>query len=574
MSRGPVWIVRLALRLYPACFRERYADDMEQQFLDVWQEQPSAGRRWMFLIRTLVNLTLSGFAEQRHSSLDGTAIRETATRQTRGGLVLGFLYDTRHAARLLRREPAFSLLLIFTLAIGIGANVAVFSVVNGVLLKPLPFAESDRLVAVWGRFDPESGFNFPQFPLSNPEFLDYQQQSHALEDVAAWERPSVTVGGGGSGDPERVPAAAVSGNFFSVLRVTPAIGRTFTKEEDGPNGARVAILSSGYWHSRFGGDPSIVGRSVLVNRLPTTIVGVMPDGFAFPTVATRIWFPLAIDPANPGSRKGHGIQAIGRLGPGVSFETARAELQTIMAAWKARYPDIHTGHYLFIRPMLEEVAGSVRPALVALLGATGFVLLIVCANVANLMLVRGEARTREMAIRGALGARRGRLLRLTLLESGVLAVCGGALGLALAEVGVRVLLSLDPASIPRVGEVGIDGRMLLFAVLVSLASAVLAGLLPAVRGASPVLQGTLRDTSRTATAGAGRQLLRRSLVTLEVALCVVLVLGAALMLRSFARLTSVDPGFRPEGLIMANVSLPSAAYADAARVEAFYSSLM
>ena len=460
-----------------------------------------------------------------------------------------------------------------TMAVGIGANVAVFSVVDGVLLKPLPFAQSDRLVAIWGRFDPESGFTFPQFPLSNPEFVDYRQEAHALEDVAAWSRQSVTVGGPGA-EPERVVAASVSANLFSLLRVSPSAGRTFTDEEDRPKAPPVAVLSTGYWRSHFAGDPTVVGRTVLMNGVPTTIVGIMPEGFAFPGTTTRIWIPLGIDPANPGNRQGHSIRAIGRLAPGASIETARAELRTIMSAWKARYPAIHTGHYLFVRPMLEEVSGSIRPALVALLGATGFVLLIVCANVANLMLARGESRTREMAIRGALGAQRGRLLRLTLLESGILAIVGGALGLVLAAIGVRFLLTLDPAGIPRASEVGLDGRMLGFTLLVTLVSAMLSGLVPAVRGASPALQGTLRDTNLTATTGVGRQLIRRSLVTLEVALCVVLVLGAALMLRSFARLLSVDPGFRPSNVMMAGVSLPDRAYANPARVEAFYSGLM
>jgi putative ABC transport system permease protein len=481
--------------------------------------------------------------------------------------------DIRHAVRMARRQPAFSLLVILTLGVGIGANAAVFSVVNSVLLKPLPFPASDRLVAVWGRFDPESGFNFPRFPLSPPEFVDYRGQSRALEDISAWSRNEITVGGPGA-EPERVTAAAVSANMLSLLRVAPALGRGFTSDEDRPGGAPVALLGNTYWQARFGGDPSIVGRTVPMNGVQTTIVGIMPPGFTYPGATTRIWVPIQIDPRNPGSRQSHSIRAVGRLAPAASLDTARAELQTIMAAWKAQYPDIHTGHYLFIRPLLDDVAGSVRPALVALLAATGFVLLIVCANVASLLLARAEARTREMAIRGALGAGRAGLVRLTLIESGVLALAGGLLGVALAQVAVRALLQVDPSSIPRSTEIGVDVRMLTFATALSLASALLFGLVPALRGASPALQETLRESSQSTTAGVGRQLARKSLVAIEVALGIVLVLGATLMVRSFDRLLSVEPGFQPSGVLMANVDLPVASYKDDLRVETFYDTLL
>jgi putative ABC transport system permease protein len=481
--------------------------------------------------------------------------------------------DVRYAVRTLRRQPAFSLFVILTLAVGIGANVAVFSVVNGVLLKPLPFPASDRLVSVWGRFDPESGFNFPQFALSNPEFVDYRQQSRALEDISAWRRQAITVGGPGA-DPERVAAAAVTANMLSVLRVMPALGRGFTEDEDRPGGTPVALLGYSYWRARFGGDRSIVGRTVPMNGVATTIIGIMPPGFTYPDATTQIWVPLKIDPKNPGNRKGHSIRAVGRLASSASFDGAQAELRTIMAAWKAQYPDIHTGHYLFIRPLLDDVAGSVRPALIALIAATGFVLLIVCANVASLLLARAEARTREMAIRGALGAGRARLVRQTLVESSLFALIGGVLGVALAYIGVHALLRIDPSSIPRAAEIAVDARMLAFAAVLSLASALLFGLVPALRGASPALQDTLRESSQSMTAGVGRQLARKGLVAMEVALGVVLVLGATLMLRSFDRLLSVDPGFQASGVLMANIDLPVTSYKDDARVEAFYAAIL
>jgi putative ABC transport system permease protein len=409
--------------------------------------------------------------------------------------------------------------------------------------------------------------------LSNPEFVDYRQQTRALEDISAWSREEITVGGSGM-EAERIRAAAVTANLFSLLRVTPALGRGFTMAEDRPGGGPVAVLSYSYWRTRFGGDRSVIGRTVPMNGVATTVVGIMPPRFTYPDTATDIWVPIQIDPKNPGNRKGHGIRAVGRLAASVSLDQARAELRTLMAAWKAQYPDIHTGHYLFIRPLIDDVAGSVRPALVALFAATAFVLLIVCANVASLLLARAEARTREMAIRGALGAGRARLVRLALIESGVFALIGGLLGVVLAAVGVRALLQIDPSTLPRATEVGVDARMLAFAAFLSLASALLFGLVPALRGASPALESTLRESNQSTTAGMGRQLARKGLVAIEVALGVVLVLGATLMLRSFDRLLAIEPGFQASGVLTANIALPANSYKDDARVEAFYAGLM
>jgi predicted permease len=462
---------------------------------------------------------------------------------------------------------------VLTLAIGIGANSAVFSVVNGVLLKPLPFEDSDRLVAIWGRFDPASGFDFPQFVLSNPEYVDYRNHSRAVNEMAAYALRSVTVGGAGA-DPQRVPTAAVTASFFPLLRTQPAKGRAFTAEEDSPAGPAVVVLSHGYWQSRFGGDPSIVGRAIPLNGVPAEIIGVMPRTFAYPRQDTQLWVPMRIDAANPGNRKGHGTRAIGRLAPGVDLPAARAELQVLMNDWKARFPDIHTGHYLFIRPLLEDVSGTIRPALMLLLAATGFVLMIVCANIASVVLARGEARIREMAIRGALGAERRRLIRLSLVESGILAAVAGALGLALGFAGLRALIALDPSSLPRSSEVGLDIWMVAFAAVASVLSAALFGLMPALRGARADLQSTLRGSTQSTTAGSGRQWFRRGLVAAEVSLSVVLVIGAVLMLRSFSQLLSVDSGFRSDGLVTAGVALSPKDYKDPDKVEAFYAGVL
>jgi len=561
---------RALLRLYPRAFREAYAEDMELLFVERLRERRSPGARVEFLTRTGANIASTAFAE-RWTQRPPAA--PTPFPKKKGEPMTGFLQDARYAFRLLRRQPAFALFVVLTLAVGIGANSAVFSVVNGVLLRPLPFEESDRLVAVWGRFDPESGFDFPQFVLSNPEYVDYRNHSRAVGEMAAYQQRSTTVGTPGS-DPERVPSAAVTSSLFPLLRVQPALGRAFTAQEDSPSGAAVAVLSNGYWRSRFGGDPSIIGRVVSMNGVPTQVIGVMPATFAYPRPDTDIWLPLRINPANPGNRQGHSTRAIGRLAPGVELATARAELQSLMAEWKATYPDIHTGHYLFIRPLLEDVAGTIRPALLLLLAATGFVLLIVCANIASVVMARGEARIREMAIRGALGAERRRLVRLSMVESGILALIAGGLGLALAYAGVRVLLAIDPSSVPRSAEIGLDVQMMLFAAGAALLSAVLFGLMPAMRGARTDLQSTLRDSSQATTAGSGRQWFRRGLVVAEVSLSVVLVVGALLMLRSFSRLLSVDMGFRSDGLLTAAIAPPQKDYQQPDRVEAFYAGLV
>jgi predicted permease len=570
--RAAGFVIRVVLSWFPDRFRREFARAMEQDFEDRWHDT-SRLRRPLLLLRTAGNLAVSAAAERRRSSFAGSASAMVGQSRREGRVMEHILRDLKHAARSLRRQPVLAGFLVFTVALGIGATTAVFSVVKAVLLEPLRLPDSGHLVAVWGRFDPESGFNYPRFVLSAPEVFDYQRETHALSDVAAWESGTVTVGGPGA-EPERVQVARVTGNFFSVLRVSPASGRTFTREEDLPAGQKVALLSDGYWRSRFGGDSAIIGKPVVLNGESTLIVGVMPAGFTYPGTATRIWLPLGMDPNSPGNRKSHSLRAIGRLADGTSIDQARAEMTTIMAGWKARYPDVHTGHYLFLRPLLEDTVGGIKPALTALLAATGFVVLIVCANLAGVLMSRGEGRTREMSIRAALGAGRGELIRLTLAEAFLLALVGGALGLGFAWGGVRGLLAVDPSSVPRSAEVTVDGRVLAFSFLLAMATAALSGLLPAFRGAAAASRGTLRESSHATTASGGRQRVRRALVAIEVAMGVVLVLGAGLTLRGFGRLLSTDPGFQPAGLITASVAPPEKDYEAPAQVEAFYSSVL
>ncbi len=342
----------------------------------------------------------------------------------------GWTHDLRFAVRRLGREPIYALFVVLTLALGIGANVGVFSVVNGVLIRALPFPDSDRLVAIWGRFLPESGFDFPQFSLSIPELVDYQHENRTMAGVGGWLDDTVTIGGVGE-EPERVSSAAVTPSLFDVLRVPPALGRVFGDSDRQTGPEPVVILSYAFWQRRFAGRLDIVGQSVVLNGTSRTIVGVMPRRFEFPAGAV-LWTPLVIDPANPGNRQAHSYSAIGRLADKVAFETARQEMDVLMRGWRQRFPAIHTGHYLYLTPLLEDTVGGVKSVLLVVLAATAFLLLIVCANIASLVLARAEGRAREAAIRIALGSGRWRLVRLSLAESALLAMTGGLAGALLA----------------------------------------------------------------------------------------------------------------------------------------------
>jgi predicted permease len=557
--------LRALLRLLPRRFRLTYGADMEATFA---ARRADAGRRGRAAVaalwaRTALNLAATAVRERRRSSF---ALHD-------GPVVSGARQDVTYAFRLLRRQPAYTLFVVLTLTAGVGTTTAVFSVVNGVVLRPLPYPDSDRLVTVWSRFVPESGFDYPEFPLSNPEFLDYREASRTLADVAAYSAGTATVIPEGA-EPERVAVASVTTNVFDVLGTPVALGRGFTAADGLPGAPRVVVLGDGQWRTRFGADPGAVGRTMLVNGVSREIVGIARRGLAFPERATALWFPMTIDPANSGSRQSHYLYGIGRLRPGASLEQAGLELDVMMRQWKAQWPDIHTGHFLFVRSMRDEVVGPVEPILYSLLGATGFLLLIVCANVSSVVLARGEARTREMAVRTALGASRFRLVRLAVIESALLAGAGGLLGVGVAYLGVRALAAMEHSGVPRASEVVVDLPVLGFAAIAASASALVFGLVPALRGSASTPQAALGGGERTASAGASRLRFRRVLVAAEVALTVVLVVGAGLMARSLTRLMSVDPGFAPDGLLLGRVSLPASDYPDAERIELFYETLV
>lgn len=504
-------------------------------------------------------------------SFGGVERFREAARDERGGQALAMLLrDLSYGARALRREPGFAAVGIVTLALGIGAATAIFSVLNGVLLAPLPYPHSEELVAVYGRFLPVSGFDFPRFPLSAPEYFDYAEGARAMESTAAWRAGSATLTGP-EGEPAQVRGVAATASLSRVLRVTPAIGRFYRPEEDVPDGPDVVVVSDRLWRTRFGADTSLVGRAIRVDGRVREVIGVMPRGFAFPSRDADLWMPLRPDRAVQTNRASHGWSAIGRLATGATLASAEAERATMMARWERDYPEIHTGHFLVVESMLESEVGAARRALFVLLAAVGLLLLIACVNVANLLLARAPAREREMAVRAALGARRTRLVRQLLAESLVLAGAGGVIGVLLAVAGVRAIVAIGSESIPRVDDVRLSGPVLGFAILTTVFSSVLFGLVPALRGGSVDVQATLRRGGR-AIAGSGVRL-RRVLVAVEIALAMIVALGAGLLIRSFGELLRVDPGFDSEGVLVSSLNLPAARYADAGRTLTFQSAL-
>jgi putative ABC transport system permease protein len=508
-------------------------------------------------------------ADRRHArarvdrlsdSLDGISPTQT------GGpnVIANMLRDSRYALRQLVKTPGFTIVAILALALGIGATSAIFSVVNGVLLRPLPFPEPDQLVRVIEVL-PQYG----RFAVAPGTFLDWKQQATAFDRIAAYAGGSATVLWGDG--PERIPRAAVSADLFEVLGVLPAHGRTFSAAEDAPGRNQVVVLSHGLWQRRFGGDPAILGRSLTVDGQMVTIIGVMPPGFYFPSRTHEFWTPLAINPANA-TRGGHFLGVVARTKAAVTLEQADAEMKAIAGRLAQLHPETVNESVEIVR-LYDMVVGSIRPALLTLFAAVAVVVLIACANVANLLLVRASVREKEMAIRTALGAGRARLVLQMLVESLVLAVAGGALGVLLAYLAVPALRTLSAGAIPRVDDVTIDARVLGFAAVVSLATGLLFGLVPAWQASRSTVAAVLKEGGRSSAASSGRWM-RSGLLIVEVALSIVLLVGAALLLRSFSRLTSVDPGFDAERVLAFQVALPRLAYPEDHNRVAFFDQLL
>jgi putative ABC transport system permease protein len=483
------------------------------------------------------------------------------------------LQDLRYACRLLLRSPGFTLLAALTLALGIGANAAIFSVASSVLLKPLPYKDSGRLMIVYSQF-PTMGFD--RFWVDPMEFTEYGRWNRSFQSLGAYVTGEVNVSG--RDEPVRANAARATAGLFTALGVAPERGHYYTPPEDLPNVEKTVVLSDGLWRRAFGADPGILGRRIKVDGADRTVIGVMPPGFTIGNERIEAWVPLALDPAKPGNHGNHYLYLVGRLKPGVSLTAARQEMNGLLARWKKEIPNDHTPdperHRMVIQPLLEDLVGSIRPKIQLLMGAVGLVLLIACVNVANLLLARAEARQKEIAVRTALGAARGRLLRQFLTESVVLALLGGALGLLLGWVGVKAIVAANLESIPRVGEIGLDGRSLLFTLGVSLLTGLLFGLAPALHARAGSFFSTLKEGGQRTTAGSGRQWLRRGLVVAEIAFAAMLVIGGGLLIRSFWLLQKVDPGFDPKGVLSLEVSLPKATYAKPEQVLGFYQRLL
>jgi putative ABC transport system permease protein len=480
--------------------------------------------------------------------------------------------DVRFGLRMMAKKPGFTFVGVLALALGIGANTAIFSVVKAVLLSPLPYTNPERLVWIW---ETNPGADIKVEDASMPNFNDWRTQSQSFEEMAAFTKWAATLTS--DGEPERVPGSIVTSRFFSVLGVQPIMGRGITDEENGPKGARVVVLSYGLWQRRFGGNPRVVGQTVKLNGTPYEVIGVMPQGFKEPLPTQRnaaeMWIPLPMNLA-PEVRRSDFLSVIGRLKPNVTLEQARAEMNTITARLAQQYPESNTGWSAIILPLRERITGDVRPAMWVLVGVVGFLLLIACANVANLLLARSAARQQEIAVRRALGADRFRLIRQFLTESILLALSGGAVGMILAMWGVELLVRLSPANIPRLDEVRLNWQVLLFTLAVSLLTGIIFGLIPALHATNPNLTEALKEGGRSSTEGVRGARLRNALVVGEIAIALVLLVGAGLMIKSFMRLQGVDPGFKPERILAVDVALPSAKYKEEAQEVAFWNELL
>lgn len=453
----------------------------------------------------------------------------------------------RQALRILTRNPGFALAAVVALGIGIGANTAMFSVVDGVLLRPLPYAEPDRLVLVRSTMAAKALDNMPQ---AAGDFFDFTEQNRVFAAMAAFQPTGVGLTVKGV-DPERLPAATVTAAFFEVFQVRPALGRFFQEGEWVAGQDGVAVLSHGFWKERFGGRADVLGQTIELNGRGRTVVGVAPPGFAYPADA-RLWIPAVLEGHNRTRRDLHNLNPVARLRPGIAVAQAQADLAGIAGRLAKAYPEFDADKGVVVKPMLEAAVGGVRSALWVLLGAVGFVLAIACANVANLLLARGAARAQEMAIRASLGAERGDLFAQLMTESLVLAVAGGALGLGVAYALFRWLKWLAPAGLPRLDTVALDERALLFTAAAAVVTGVLFGLVPAVRLSLVDLSRSMKER---ASAGTARGRLRQALVVAQIALALVLLAGAGLLMRTFYELRSLDLGFNPENLLTMRVSL-------------------
>jgi putative ABC transport system permease protein len=474
--------------------------------------------------------------------------------------------DVKYGVRVLAKSPGFTAVAILVTALAIGANTAIFSVINAVLLRPLPYQHSERIMTVWGT---HAKRGLIHAPFSYPDFADFHAQSNSFDGLAAYTDATASLSGHDA--PEQITGEATSSDLFKVLGVQPALGRTFVPEDE-QGGDPSVVITHGMWERRFASDPNVVGRQITLDGKSRAIVGVLPASFSFPFSTEAPEYFLTIDPKSEldKERGAHYLTVLGRLKDGVTREQSLAEMKGIAARLEQQYPDEDASRSINIVGAQEDMVGNLRRTMLVLLGAVGFVLLIACANVANLLLARASRRGREIAVRVALGASRARIVRQLLTESLVLSIAGGVLGLLIAVWGVSLISSFVPADIPRFNETGLDLTVLAFTIIASVLTGLVFGLAPALQASKLDLNESLKEGGRGASEGRGRSHVRSLLIVSEVALSLVLLVGAGLLVKSFIKLRNTDPGFNPENLLTASVSLPVAQYSEDAKITQFY----
>ena len=477
-----------------------------------------------------------------------------------------FWQDIRYGIRVLLKNPGLTFVAVLALALGIGANTAIFSVVNAVLLRPLPYDEPEQLVVVW-RINPQRGQT--QGASSFLNFADYRAQNSSFDALAAYNSTSSALSGRES--PEQVPGVSATADVFKVLRTKPLLGRTFTPEDERPGGVPVAVISYGMWQSRFGADPNIIGREIILDGRSKTVIGVLPASFQFQLADEQAEYWLPMDPTDDMNKQrgANYLQVLGRLKPGVTLSQADADMKSIAGRLEQQYREDNAGRSVRLVSAHEVMVGELRPTLLVLLGSVAFVLLIACANVANLLLARAAGRGREIAVRVALGASRLRIVRQLLTESLLLSLLGGGLGLLLAIWGIDLLGAVVPADIPRFGEASLDLRVLGFTLGVTLLTGIVFGLAPALSASKLDLNEALKEGGRSASEGRGRNRVRSLLIVSEVGLSLVLLVGAGLLIKSFMHLRNTNPGFDSRRVLTASVSLPSSKYKEDEQIARF-----
>src|SRR5499426_1608487 len=558
------------LRLEPAreaAILEELSQDLADCYAELLASGATAAEAYQ---RTLAELSGSELLAHELRRMERQSNPEPAVlgMNRRTDMIANLWRDLRFGLRMLRKSPGFTAVAALTLALGIGANTAIFSVVNAVLLRPLPYKDEDRLVWLWET-------RLPEVPGTNPSpanFLDWQKQNKVFEQLEAMNVRDFNLIGGAN--PERIRGMVITHGFLSLLGVRPQIGRDFFPDEDQPGHSNVAILSHELWQRRFGGDPNILNQSILLDDQRFTVIGVMPPSRGFRWRDTDIWAPIAFTAAQVQNRRGDVLNVFGRLKPEVTLEQARSEMSLIASRLANQYPDTNAGWNVTIGPLLEGVVSEIRPSLLLLLGAVAFVLLIACANVANLLLARAAVRQKEIAVRTALGASRWRIVRQLLTESLLLSLAGAIMGLTLASWGLKIMMAMANIFWPRVMDLSLDVRMLAFTTAVTLLTGLSFGLVPALQISKPNLNEMLKDAGRGSTEGGRRRLVRNALVVVEVAISLVLLVGAGLLMRSFISLQKVDPGFDTKNALTVSISLPQRKYPERDRQAAFYSRLI